>query len=753
MLLAAALALPCLDNHRFWDDEANTAIYARNLLRFGRITAWDGTNLSGYGQGGALGEDLGQELRVPTLPAYVAAASMRLLGETTFAGRLPFVLAGIVSVGLLAVWLRRHLGRRFPVYLPAVLLAVSPAFLLYIRNCRYYALGVLFTLAVYCLWAPGASRSGRCSGPLLCRRELARWAGAAAAMLLLAWSHYLNAAALLATLPLWFLDRRYRQRRQYLLLAVLWATGAVYAAWVFFAIGPQGATYGEGQQWLFAPQPQPDSWHRFWENLGWFLRDLGTHEFFPWLVVAALPLPFLMAWWRRKRETANNSRGSGTAAAPCAAWSRWSSAGNGRIRRLRPLAWRGGILVAIVLAYVVLAAALMPADMGKGPTAEMRYVVPLVALGGAVGGVAVAGLCRVAVPAAAVLLLLLAGTNWLHLGFLVDRFDGTNPAWPPTLYRYVYELGHPFETGSDALIELLDALPAGTTVRIWPSFMTYPPMFYVPELHYCDQLTTKKRISSDLRGSLPDYLFVERSRPEVVVVPAPFLLAALNELEGQAGPGGYRTVKATREHYNYVSKPEIPLHCFRPPEGPWSMYPGFLVLVAAGSALEQLPALVPDDFDRKAGCEAHFVAACQLHAGGQFERAIVQYEEALRLDPRHVNARVNLGDALQSLGRTDEAAAQYRRAIKDQSREARAHYNLANLLRDQGEIDEAEKHYRAALDSRPNYPYAHAELAKLLLDAGKTAEARDHLRAALRSLSQDDPLAREIRRTLRQIER
>ena len=34
-------------------------------------------------------------------------------------------------------------------------------------------------------------------------------------------THYLNAAALLATLPLMFLDRRYRQRRQVTLFGLL----------------------------------------------------------------------------------------------------------------------------------------------------------------------------------------------------------------------------------------------------------------------------------------------------------------------------------------------------------------------------------------------------------------------------------------------------------------------------------------------------------------------------------------------------
>ena len=253
MLLAAALALPSLDNHRFWDDEANTAIYARNLLRFGRITAWDGTNLSGYGHGGALGEDLGPGDSVcppcrPTWPRRPCGCwARRPLRVASRSSWRESPRSDCWPCGCGGTW-----DADSPVYLPAGLLAASPAFLLYIRNCRYYALAVLFTLAVYCFSAPGAAGSGRCSGPLLRRRESARWAGAAAALLLLAWSQYLNAAILLATLPLWFLDRRYRQGRQYLLMAVLWATGAVYAVWVFVAIGPQGAIYGEGQQWLFA---------------------------------------------------------------------------------------------------------------------------------------------------------------------------------------------------------------------------------------------------------------------------------------------------------------------------------------------------------------------------------------------------------------------------------------------------------------------------------------------------------------------
>ena len=155
---------------------------------------------------------------------------------------------------------------------------------------------------------------------------------------------------------------------------------------------------------------------------------------------------------------------------------------------------RGGVLVGMVVVYAATAAACLPPDMGKGPLAEMRYVVPLVAVGCAVGGVALALLWKTLWPAALPVFVLLAATNWLHLGCMVPRFDGRDATWPGTLYRYLDEMQHPYEAGNESLVALLGRLPAGTTVRVWPSFMVYPPMYYVPGLHYCDQLTERKAV-------------------------------------------------------------------------------------------------------------------------------------------------------------------------------------------------------------------------------------------------------------------
>lgn len=747
MLLGAALALPRLDNHLFWDDEANTAIYARNLLRFGRITAWDGTNLVGYGFGGALGEDLGQELRVPTLPAYVAAASMGLFGETTSAARLPFALAGVISVGLLAVWLHRHLGRGFPAWLPSLLLAASPAMLLYMRNCRYYSLGVMFSLMVWSFWAPGSSRRGPHAPGLLSRGALLRYVGAVVSLVLLLGTHYLNAAALLATLPLFFADRRYRQGVQYVMLAMLLATAVLYGLWTLSTIDPFAADYRSGQEWLFAPPPLLDRWTRFSCNLWWFLRDLGTHEFLAWLLMPVLALPLVAPWCARAWASLMDPRPSSPAADPKV----FATALTRKARRLAPLAWRGAILLAILMTYILLACVTLPPDMGKGPTAETRYVIPVIAIGSVLAGLALVILWRLLKPLAVVVAILLLGTNWLYLGFAIDRLDRASPWWPPTLYRHVFELCHDFPSGNESLVDLLGRLPPGTSVRIWPSFMAYPPMFYVPELHYCDQLTETKPIREDLLPLLPDYLFVERAQPDVVIVPAPLLALALQDLDQRYGGGKYRLQKALREHFNYMSKPEIPNHCFWPPEGGWTEFPGMVVLVRLGSPLEKHPALCTEVFDEFGGCEAHYQAGYRLAMEGKTQGAISHYTAALRLNPRHMESHESLGLALEALGRPDEAARHYREALAIYPAWGLAHYNLAHLLAEQGENEEAETHYLAALAAQPNYPQAHVNLANLLLARGKTAEAREHLTTALRLVPPDSPLARKIRKVLRQL--
>ncbi len=185
ILFAAVLAFHGLTNHLFWDDEANTALFGRNLLKTGNLTAWDGRNLIGYRGGAELDENL-VNIYMPPLQYYVAAAGLYLFGESTFGGRVLFVIAGLAGIAVLAVFMRHLAPHDFPWWLPSFFLGATPAYLLYIRNCRYYSLGVLFTLMLL----------AALTSSLVTRRAwIMGWVLGLGSTVALIFTNYINAAA------------------------------------------------------------------------------------------------------------------------------------------------------------------------------------------------------------------------------------------------------------------------------------------------------------------------------------------------------------------------------------------------------------------------------------------------------------------------------------------------------------------------------------------------------------------------------
>lgn len=74
---------------------------------------------------------------------------------------------------------------------------------------------------------------------------------------------------------------------------------------------------------------------------------------------------------------------------------------------------------------------------------------------------------------------------------------------------------------------------------------------------------------------------------------------------------------------------------------------------------------------------------------GHLNQAVTQFEEAVRLKPDYAEAHYNLGNALNSLGRTPEAVAQFNEAVRLRPDYVVAHYNLRNALNSMGRTPEA----------------------------------------------------------------
>jgi 4-amino-4-deoxy-L-arabinose transferase-like glycosyltransferase len=84
----------------------------------------------------------------PWLQFYVTALSFRIFGETAMAARLPFALAGFMTIVLGYVFVWQVTRNQWASFCAASLMVLSLQFLLYSRQCRNYSLHMFFTILV-----------------------------------------------------------------------------------------------------------------------------------------------------------------------------------------------------------------------------------------------------------------------------------------------------------------------------------------------------------------------------------------------------------------------------------------------------------------------------------------------------------------------------------------------------------------------------------------------------------------------------
>jgi tetratricopeptide (TPR) repeat protein len=129
---------------------------------------------------------------------------------------------------------------------------------------------------------------------------------------------------------------------------------------------------------------------------------------------------------------------------------------------------------------------------------------------------------------------------------------------------------------------------------------------------------------------------------------------------------------------------------------------------------------------------AHYNLGLAHQYQGRFEEAINAYLKALQFQPDLHVARNNLGAALKALGRFEEAIACYRQILLLKPDYAEVHANLGNALALQEKLEEAVTCYRMALQLRPDSAETHYNLGFALSKHGRVEEASAALREALR---------------------
>lgn len=127
------------------------------------------------------------------------------------------------------------------------------------------------------------------------------------------------------------------------------------------------------------------------------------------------------------------------------------------------------------------------------------------------------------------------------------------------------------------------------------------------------------------------------------------------------------------------------------------------------------------------------------------EEALRAFDEAIRLNPRYVEAHLNRSVVLGDLGRAQEAEAALRHAqdlgrpdatgfpTMVANRLANMHADLGRAYREAGAVSEAVQQFRAGLALRSTFADLRLDLARALLEAGELDESTRELDDILRT--------------------
>jgi len=100
--------------------------------------------------------------------------------------------------------------------------------------------------------------------------------------------------------------------------------------------------------------------------------------------------------------------------------------------------------------------------------------------------------------------------------------------------------------------------------------------------------------------------------------------------------------------------------------------------------------------------DIHYQLGAEALKAGRREEALREFDEALKVDERHVLAHLGRGLALQFLGRLPEAEHEYRRALEIDPQQPDAHNALGQLLAQTGRLGASLGEFDAAL-ADPTY--------------------------------------------------
>lgn len=146
----------------------------------------------------------------------------------------------------------------------------------------------------------------------------------------------------------------------------------------------------------------------------------------------------------------------------------------------------------------------------------------------------------------------------------------------------------------------------------------------------------------------------------------------------------------------------------------------------------------------RAFADVHHLLGVSYSLLGMPERALAEFDRALALNPRYLEALIHRGMILMDLGRREDAEASFQLAQQGEpltaglpahaaGRLANLHAAVADAYAELGALEPAIEQMTLATRLGPKFPDLRYRLARLQLEAGQTLAAREELELVVKS--------------------
>jgi tetratricopeptide (TPR) repeat protein len=119
----------------------------------------------------------------------------------------------------------------------------------------------------------------------------------------------------------------------------------------------------------------------------------------------------------------------------------------------------------------------------------------------------------------------------------------------------------------------------------------------------------------------------------------------------------------------------------------------------------------------------HLRKARHFRDRGQWDLAAEEYEQACRIDPAGMEARLELGDLMVRLERPTQARFHYEQAVELFAQSPRPYLKMGNLMLGLGRREQARRYYEQALQRAPEFIEARNNLAVMAMQEDRHDEA------------------------------